>query len=184
MSDTCSLYPLFGDLGLPACYPLTGIRNAPGMQNIKPLLPNGQQPTTFLCPWDFPGKNIGVGCHFLLQEIFPTQGLNPGLPCCMQMLYHLSHQGSPGLKLAGKQVPENLFTKMVSVSRISKHFSISHCTESLKTYSHNKHPLPTTQEMTLYMDITRRSTPKSDGLYSLQSKMEKLYTVSKNKTRS
>ena len=40
------------------------------------------------------GKNTGVGCHFLLQEIFPTQGLNPGLPHCRQMLYHLSHQGS------------------------------------------------------------------------------------------
>ena len=49
---------------------------------------------------------------------------------------------------------------------------------------HSKHPLPTTQEMTLHMDITRWSTPKSDWLYSLQPKMEKLYTVSKNKTRS
>ena len=47
-----------------------------------------------LHPWDSPGKNIGVGCHFLLQEIFPTQGLNPGLPHCRQMLYHLSHQRS------------------------------------------------------------------------------------------
>ena len=35
-----------------------------------------------------------MGCHFLLQEIFPTQGLNLGLPHCTQMLYHLSHQGS------------------------------------------------------------------------------------------
>ena len=49
---------------------------------------------------------------------------------------------------------------------------------------HSKHPLPTTQEKTLHMDITRWSTPKSDWLYSLQPKMEKLYTVSKNKTRS
>ena len=40
----------------------------------------------------FPGKNTGVGCHFLLQEIFQTQGLNPGLPHCRQILYHLSHQ--------------------------------------------------------------------------------------------
>ena len=32
-----------------------------------------------LCPWDYPGKNTGVGCHFLLQGIFPTQGLNPHL---------------------------------------------------------------------------------------------------------
>ena len=47
---------------------------------------------------------------------------------------------------------------------------------------HSKHPLPTTQEKTLHMDITR--WPKSDWLYSLQPKMEKLYTVSKYKTRS
>ena len=49
---------------------------------------------------------------------------------------------------------------------------------------HSKHPLPVTQEKTLHMDITRWSTPKSDWLYSLQLKMEKLYTVSKNKTGS
>ena len=39
-----------------------------------------------------------MGCHFLLQGIFPTQGLNPGLPHCRQTLYHLSHQGSPKSK--------------------------------------------------------------------------------------
>ena len=49
---------------------------------------------------------------------------------------------------------------------------------------HSKHPLATTQQMTLHVDITRWSTLKSDWLYSLQPKMEKLYTVSKNKTRS
>ena len=48
----------------------------------------------------------------------------------------------------------------------------------------SKHPLPTTQEMTLYMDITRWTIPKSDWLHTLQPKTEKLYTVSKNKTRS
>ena len=41
---------------------------------------------------DSPGKNTGVGCHALLQGIFPTQGLNPGLPQCRWILYHLSHQ--------------------------------------------------------------------------------------------
>ena len=41
------------------------------------------------------GKNIGVGSHSLLQEIFPKQGSNPGLPHCRWILYHLSHQGSP-----------------------------------------------------------------------------------------
>ena len=49
---------------------------------------------------------------------------------------------------------------------------------------HSKHPLPTTQKKTLHMDITRWSIPKSDWLYSLQPKMEKLYIVSKNKTWS
>ena len=53
-----------------------------------------------------------------------------------------------------------------------------------KCTGHSKHPLPTTQEKTLRMDITRWSTPQSDWLYSLQPKMERLYTVNKNKTRS
>ena len=44
---------------------------------------------------DSQGKNTGVGCHARLQGIFPTQGLNPRLPHCRQILYHLSHQGSP-----------------------------------------------------------------------------------------
>ena len=58
------------------------------------------QPARLLCPWDLPGKNTGVGCHSLLQGIFPTQGLNPfepsnpGLPHCRQILYHLRHQGN------------------------------------------------------------------------------------------
>ena len=43
---------------------------------------------------DSPGKNTGVGCHALLQGIFPTQGSNPGLPHCRRILYQLSHQGS------------------------------------------------------------------------------------------
>ena len=44
---------------------------------------------------DSPVKNTGADCHTLLQGIFPTQGSNPGLPHCRQILYHLSHQGSP-----------------------------------------------------------------------------------------
>ena len=44
---------------------------------------------------DSPGKNTGAGCHALLQGIFPTQGSNSGLPYCRQILYHLSHKGSP-----------------------------------------------------------------------------------------
>ena len=47
----------------------------------------------FLHSWNFPGKSTGVGCHFLLQGIFLTQGSNPGLLHYRQVLYHLSHQG-------------------------------------------------------------------------------------------
>ena len=46
-------------------------------------------------PWNSPGQNAGVGSCSLLQGIFPTQGSNPGLQHCRQILYHLSHQGSP-----------------------------------------------------------------------------------------
>ena len=46
------------------------------------------KPARFLCPWDFPGKNTGVGCYFLLQGIFLTQRLNPRLLLGRQILYH------------------------------------------------------------------------------------------------
>ena len=53
------------------------------------LQPRGLEPTRLLCPWNLPGKSTGVGCHFLFQGIFSTQGSNPGLPRCKQKLYHL-----------------------------------------------------------------------------------------------
>ena len=59
------------------------------------LQPFELQPTRFLSPWDCSGKNIRVSCYFLLQGIFPTQGLNPRLLCllhCRQIVYLLSHQ--------------------------------------------------------------------------------------------
>ena len=43
------------------------------------LWPHGLWPARLLCPWDFPGKNTGVGCYFLLQGTFPTQGSNLSL---------------------------------------------------------------------------------------------------------
>ena len=55
------------------------------------LQPYGLYLARQLCPWSSPGKNIGLGCHFLLQGIFPIQGSN------LQILYHLSHQGSPNI---------------------------------------------------------------------------------------
>ena len=59
------------------------------------LRSHGLQPTRLLCPWNSPGKNTGVGSYSLFQEIFPTQESNLDLLHCRQILYHLSHQGSP-----------------------------------------------------------------------------------------
>ena len=53
------------------------------------------QPRGLYSPWNSPGQNTGVGSLPLLQGIFPTQGSNPGLLRCRQILYQLSHQGSP-----------------------------------------------------------------------------------------
>ena len=67
---------------------------------VKPLSPvrlfetPWTVPARILHPWYFPGKITGVGCHFLLQGIFPTQESNPGLPNCWQTLYCLSHKGA------------------------------------------------------------------------------------------
>ena len=53
------------------------------------------QPHELYSPWNSPGQNTGVGSHSLRQGIFPTQGLNPGLPLCRRILYKLSHKESP-----------------------------------------------------------------------------------------
>ena len=59
------------------------------------LRPHGLYPNRLLYPWEFPGKNPGLGCHFLLQGIFPTQGLNPHLLHRQVESFPLSHPGSP-----------------------------------------------------------------------------------------
>ena len=59
------------------------------------LLPHGRYPTMLLCPWDFPGKNTRMGCHFLLQGIFPTQGSNPDVLHYRHIPYLLNYQEGP-----------------------------------------------------------------------------------------
>ena len=97
------------------------------------LQPHGLKPTRLLHPWDFPGKNTGVGCHFLLQEIFPNQGLNPGLPHCRQTLYHLSHQGRVIIKLDQQHISAGLelgfqciWEKQIASIYLLAHFLSSH----------------------------------------------------------
>ena len=71
--------------------------------------------------WNSPGRNTGVGTSSLLQGIFPTQGSNPGLPHCRQILHCMSHQGSP----------VDIFkhfkgTKITSGSYMQKYIAICH----------------------------------------------------------
>ena len=65
-------------------------------RKVKVAQSNSLQPhglsARLLCLWSSPSQNSQLGSHSLLQEIFPIQGLNPGLPHCRQFLYRLSHQ--------------------------------------------------------------------------------------------
>ena len=81
---------------------------------------HGLWPTRLLCPWNFPGKNTGVGCHFLLQGIFPTQGLNWCLLHWQVDSLPLSHLGS-----------------LVQTFKIFK--------RDIKTYNHDYHQLTGTR---------------------------------------
>ena len=85
-----------GDLGL-----ISGLQRFPGEGHGNRLQysclenPHGQRNLVGYSPWNSPGQNTEVGSLTLLQGIFPTQRSNPGLPHCRQILYQLSHKGSP-----------------------------------------------------------------------------------------
>ena len=70
-----------------------------------------------LCPWNSSGKNTGLGSHSLLQGTFLTQGLNPGLSHCRQILYHLSHQGSPLIIRGHYELHANKLDNLVSMDK-------------------------------------------------------------------
>ena len=63
------------------------------VSHVWHLWPIGHSP--WVCPWNSPGQNTGVGSHSLFQGSFPTQGSNPSLPHCRQILYQLRHHRSP-----------------------------------------------------------------------------------------
>ena len=96
----------------------------------------GLQPFRLFCPWDSPGKRTGVGRHFHLQGIFPTQRSNPGLPHCRQTLYPLIYQESP--KNTGMDCPallQGIFPTQGSYS------DLSHCRQILYHLSHEGSPI-------------------------------------------
>ena len=63
---------------------------------VDSLQPHGLQLARLLCPWDFPGKKTGVGCHFLLQRVFLSQGLNlPSSPALAGEFFTIEPPGKP-----------------------------------------------------------------------------------------
>ena len=61
----------------------------------RSVVSDSLQPHGLYSPWNSPGQNTGVGSLSLLQGLFPTQRLNPGLLHCRRILNQLSHKGSP-----------------------------------------------------------------------------------------
>ena len=80
---------------------IPGLGRSPGGGHGNPLQcsclenPHGQRSLVGYSPWNSPGQNTGVGNLSLLQGLFPTQGSNSSVPHCGQILYQLSHKGSP-----------------------------------------------------------------------------------------
>ena len=87
------LSPCLFNLHAEFCFVLFFLQSCSVMSDS--LRPHELEPIRLLCPQNSSGKNPGVGCLFLLQGIFPASGLNPDLLHCRQILYQLSHQGSP-----------------------------------------------------------------------------------------
>ena len=83
------------------------------------LWPHGLYPARLLCPWDFPGKNIGVGCHFLLQGIFPTQGSNP---CLLHRRWALYHWATWGALVCCTEHSKWWENKQKALLRVGRHF--------------------------------------------------------------
>ena len=133
------------------------------------LRPHRRYPTRLLCPWDSTGRNTGVGCHFLQNPLKLTTKKDV-LFIIGDWNAKVGSQETPGVTgKFGLGVQNEAGPWLTVLPR--------ECT------GHSKHPLPTTQEKTLHMDITRWSTLKPDRLYSLQPKMGN-YTIIKNETRS
>ena len=98
-----SIFPscLYGLMGNAYCCCCLVAKSCPIL-----LRPQRLQPTKVLCPWDFPGKNIGRGCHFFLHGIFPTKGSYPRLLHWQVNSFPLSHQESPTLTATNNEKKE------------------------------------------------------------------------------
>ena len=129
-------------------------------------------------PFSFCPQSIPASGFFPMSQLFSWGSQRIGVSVSASVLPMNTQDWSP-LRWTG-------WTSLQSKGLSTMEWSSAKANRVLprELTGHSKQPLPITQENTLYMDITRWSTPKSDWLNSLQPKMEKLYTVSKNKTRS
>ena len=101
--QSCAVFPHIGQECFPilitvsgdpqVVLPFVALNDHASVCYSVPLTGRACDPTD--CPWNSPGQNTGVGSRSLLQGIFPSQGSNPGLLHCKQILYQLSHKGSP-----------------------------------------------------------------------------------------
>ena len=81
-------------------------RDSSESENVS-VVPNSLQSHGLIqCAWNSPGHITGVGSLSLLQGMVQTQGLNPGLPHCRRILYHLSHQGIPQILEEPRDLPD------------------------------------------------------------------------------
>ena len=131
------------------------------------VLSDSLQPHGLYRPWVSPGQNMGLGSLFLLQGIFPTQGLNLGLLHCRWILYQLSYQGSPRIKasqLAGDDIPGELTAEKSKSCRWNNHLLCL-----FPPSSSPDHPLaiqyPDEQRMFQYKEYTdlRRGALRAKG---------------------
>ena len=123
--DTCSL--LINSIFLKMIYFKVKMLVA---QLSDSLGPRGLEPARLLCPWNFPGKNTRVDCHFLLQGIFSTQELNPGLLHCRQILFQPSYEGST--RVGSHSLLQGIFPTQGS------NLGLLHCRRILYCVSHPK----------------------------------------------
>ena len=115
------------------------------------LRPHGLWPTRLPWPWDSPGTSTGVGCHALLQGIFPPQRLNPHLLHCRWILHHLSHRGSLSTGVGSLSLLQGIFPTQESNQ------GLLHCRWILYQLSYQGSPLNMYMDLNLYLNacITR-----------------------------
>ena len=83
-------------------------------------------PARLFCPWDSPGRNTGVGCHFLLQGIFPTQGIEPSSPVLADGLFTTESQGTSLLHRLFVYVKISFFQRSISLRFGDSHHRMRH----------------------------------------------------------